>query len=163
MILAIDPSLVSTGVCVMADDGQIELYKTIKTKKDGDNYYERVNHICNEIFHTPVDLLEGTDFVIENQYLGVSPKVYGDLCGLRAAIVNTMRFDMYSFQEYQPAEWRKIVDLKKQKGEDWKQLAVDFVNEKYNLELKYSENDIADAILIALARKIELDKLKEKE
>ena len=58
----------------MDDDGEIYSYGNIKTKKDGNNYYSRVQHICEELFNlTPV---YGVDLVIENQYLGVSPKVY---------------------------------------------------------------------------------------
>lgn len=180
MILSIDPSMASTGVCVINNDGIIQSYANIKTKKDGDNYYERVATICEALARIPVDLLEGAHLVIENQYLGNSPKIYGELCGLRTAIVNRLQPESISLTEYNPSTWRKALGLNKKewisklgivkiertvKGKKvmklpdgiWKRISVEFVNETFNLNLSKKDDDKADAICLGYVKHLELN------
>ena len=150
IVIAVDPSISSTGFAVFVN-GKLTNHGNITTKKDGDNYYHRIHTILvNLPAFDPAEYY--VSIALENQYLGVSPKVYGDLCGLRASIaMNYITDGAFDIDEYQPAAWRKIIGLKKDKTENWKQKSVDKVNELYNLDFKLKDNDKADAILIGLA------------
>lgn len=62
-------------------------------------------------------------------------------------------------QRIAPALWKKAFDLIDSKLSKYekKQMAVTLVNEKYGLDLKYKDNGISDALLIALYSKLEAE------
>jgi hypothetical protein len=63
---------------------------------------------------------------------------------IQSAYVN---FNM--IQMIQPSSWRKVVGLKK--GNDWKESSIKLTNKIFMLELKSSEDDASDAILLGHA------------
>lgn len=155
MILAIDPSVASTGYCVFHNNKLIKYGNIPTDKNDFDNEDDRLNYIGDVIFYT----LKEYDIkvvVMENQFIGNNVTT-GMLLKKLSGVLCRVCKDIDEVVYYTPAQWRKILGINKSK--DKKQSAFEYVNqnveevhfEKLIKSGKKKNEDIIDSICIGLA------------
>ena len=162
-LLGLDPATVVTGFSVFQND-ILEEYGTFVSNSKETNPHMRILQIIEQIEkkvkEKNIDII-----VMEEVPLSAAKnlKVAHDLCVLQGAILFLCKIYNLQLQLYMPSEWRRSIGTfmgtKESMLRDFqKQKAVEIVNQKFNLNLKYfktenkqnkSEDDEAEAILIA--------------
>lgn len=108
-ILAIDPSLTSTGYCVMSEHETIhEVWKITSTSKSTVN--ERITKILKTLSDF-VDSYEITEIAMEDGFIGKNRKGSMDLAKLRGAIIGHFSLQDCTIYEKEPSEVRKDLGL----------------------------------------------------
>ena len=162
-ILGIDAATKKTGYGILnADTGELVDYGLIKTNSDD------VRDRMKEIYFELKKIIESNDIkvvVVEdipvNNHSNL--KTGKDLSILHGVILGVCFEQCLPWVVYAPSSWRSVVGTydgtrEGTKREVQKQVAVDKVNDLYNLDFKYfvrdakenqSDDDKAEAILIA--------------
>lgn len=121
--------------------------------KDTEEKHKTMYHsIHNKIKENHPDIV-----VIEDVALQCSPKVLIDLARLQGIIIGACELYNIKYMILKPTEWRKLVGFTqgKQKRKELKEQAIAFVKNTYQENVS---SDEADAICIAIAAKIKLNK-----
>ena len=131
MILAIDPSVASTGYCVFHNNKLIKYGNIPTDKNDFDNEDDRLNYIGDVIFHTLKEY-DVKVVVMENQFIGNNVTT-GMLLKKLSGVLCRVCKDINEVVYYTPAQWRKILGInkskdKKQGMESKNQPTADFIN-----------------------------------
>lgn len=164
MILGLDMATKKTGYCIMSKDEKIKTYGLIRTTSE--NTKDRIKEVYFEI-KSLVHKYNITHIVLEdvpvNNHNNI--KVGKDLSILQGVVLSVC-FDMgIDFSLYNPSAWRTIIGTyngtrEGMKRDFQKRKAVEIVNSIYGLDFVYNEtetktkstdDDKAEAILIALA------------
>lgn len=154
MILAIDPSISSSGYCVLTDKGEILKYGKVATdKKDFKSEDERMNQICN-IFSNIVDNYKVTEVIMESQFVGGNVNtgmVLKKLIGTLARTFKELNYVSYVM----PTAWRKVLlhsnkPVKKEDVFKWVEDNIDGFG-KVVPSGKHKTDDVAESIGIAYA------------
>lgn len=140
-ILSIDSSTTSTGWCVYENKpikyGCICPNKTLE-------YIDRVIYILKELDALKLKY-EPEIIIIEQLAVTRNAKTAQMLAGLQVAIEVMFRQEEYLVIEARPSEWRKYCNIKGKKREELKQNAVNYIKNKYNIEVN---DDTAESICI---------------
>lgn len=162
MILGLDPSLASTGYCIMNEKQEIVTLGKIVTKvnKKTPTEEDRIFVICDTLDKL-VKEHEITSIAIEDQFLHKNPKTTMKLSRLRGALVYMLKVNNCSVEHFPPSTVRKII---MEDGAADKEEVARFIQDKYKqfnsvLELgefcdrncKAKNSDIYDAIAVATA------------
>lgn len=156
--LALDPSLTSTGYCVMSMDGTIIKAGRITTSKSEGSDNDRINKILNFFNDNVIHKDDIWEIATEDGFSGKNLKTGLLLSKLRGAIFG--KFNYLKFFEYPPSFARKNMGLK---GNTSKEEVADFIAKAYpHVAIKigpYKDtgknktSDIYDAIAIAMAHR----------
>lgn len=152
MILGIDASTTCSGISVFDNDGNLIKYGIIKPEKSED-WRERIRIIGFKIS----DIIEHYD--ITNIIMENVPKEQKNIATMQKLSVLQGYINCVADQHqcamtfYDPSQWRsklKMFDGTRQgtKRKEMKAKAVNMANELFNLDLKASQDDIAEAVLI---------------
>lgn len=159
MILAIDPSLSSTGFCVMTRQREIiTLGKIVTTNKDTES--KRIFTIANCLDNL-IEQHKIEHVVLEGQFLHRNAKTLMQLSRLRGAIAYIIESNEIEATHLQPSEVRlKVMGS----GKADKEEVATFIQEQYvgnsligelipfcDRNCKAKNSDIYDAISIGLA------------
>lgn len=164
-ILGLDASTTSTGVGVLDLNNNLIHYEVLECNFE--NVFDRFAFLHKSIG----DIINRYDIdiiVIEDVAIGSKNNLQrGKELTILQGLVLGISYDLnIPCILYMPSTWRSIVKTydgtrEGMKREKQKQKAVDIVNELYNLDFKYferttkkygkSDDDIAEAILLALA------------
>ena len=154
-LLSLDTSSTKTGWAIFKDA------KYIKSGvidwsyiKDGNN---RAIWILNDIIYL-IESNEPSIVVIEKDVVGsgkrlnmstinILTKIIGGVWGYIWSINREYPIDEFPifYAEYAPSEWRKFVDIKGRKREEYKQASIKRIKDVYNIDVDDNE---ADAINI---------------
>ena len=159
-ILALDPSLSSTGWAVFDDKNTCPEVNKIQTDTNDGNTDERITIIVDKI-QTLAFSYNIRHVIFEDGYIGKSAKTGLQLAELRGAIIYILRAQGYDVYHMMPSQIRKTFGLK---GNAKKEEVANAVLEKYpELENKigpYSDkqnkkktSDMYDAVSIGEAFK----------
>lgn len=111
-ILAIDPSLSSTGIALFVnEDTNIPICKRIQTTQKMGDTDDRILVICNMLNEIAL-IYEISDVIFEDGYIGPSPKTGIQLAMLRGALCYMFKSSGISVVHMQPSEIRKVFGLK---------------------------------------------------
>ena len=162
MILGLDPSLSSTGYCIMSKKQEIVTLGKIVTKvnKKTPTEEDRIFVICDTLDKL-IKEHEVTSIAIEDQFLHKNPKTTMKLSRLRGALGYMLKVNNCSVEHFPPSAVRKII---MGDGTADKEEVANFIQDKYKgnediMELgefcdrncKAKNSDIYDAIAIATA------------
>lgn len=171
MILGLDMATKKTGYCLLGEGYKLYKYGLIRTK--GSDARERIR----EIYEVIDDILKKNN--IDKVILEDVPvtnhnnlRTGKELCILQGAVLSLCFKYGLDYKLYAPSGWRSIVNLydgtrEGTRRDVQKQKAVDLVNSKYALNFVYNKNetktkttddDMAEAICIALAYEKESEK-----
>lgn len=152
ILLSLDASTKSTGYAIFKNN---ELIQQDCIVCSSSNLYQRINKITQEIIQIiknyNVDTIVMEDVIPEQSK---SHSTFRALIYLQA----TIHLSVYNenpkikIDLFYPGEWRKQCNIKTGKGikrEQLKSASIDFVKNKYSLNL--TSDDIADAICIGTA------------
>ena len=157
-ILGIDAATKKTGYGILnADTGELVDYGLIKTNSDD------VRDRMKEIYFELKKIIESNDIKVVVVEDHANLKTGKDLSILHGVILGVCFEQCLPWVVYAPSSWRSVVGTydgtrEGTKREVQKQVAVDKVNDLYNLDFKYfvrdtkenqSDDDKAEAILIA--------------
>lgn len=149
--LGIDASTNKTGVCIM-EYGKILHYGVIDLSKHSKDYLERIQELKNRIEKLiqranigAVAIEDTTLKDVQANNVDVFKKLTKNLGCIEIMLLE----NDIAFQTIKAGEWRKGKELGSRR-QDQKKNAVDYVNKYFELDLKYADDDIAEAILIAL-------------
>ena len=148
IILTADQATKKTGVCVMESISRKLLYSTTIEEKDK-NYFNRIYNMRNRIFDTfekykcEVISFEGCTYQNNAQALIM-------LAQLQGMILSTCMDKELLYIIPKATEWRSICEFKGGRRDVQKQLAIQFVKDKYDLDLS-DKDDEAEAICLAWA------------
>lgn len=141
-ILSIDPSTTSTGWCIYENKpikyGCICPNKTLE-------YIDRVIYILKELNALKLKY-EPEIIIIEQLAVTRNAKTAQMLAGLQVAIEVMFRQEEYLVIEARPSKWRAYCAIKGKKREELKQNAVNYIKNKYKIEVN---DDTAESICIA--------------
>lgn len=141
-ILGLDTSTTSTGYCVM-EDNKILAYGVIKPKKSLD-VIDRIIYIEKEI--KSIIKAKSVEYVcIEDLVSFRNAYATKGLAGLLMHIQIELRKRNMLVITVRPSEWRKGI-VKGRTRQELKSSAIEYIKNKYNLEVN---DDEADAICIA--------------
>lgn len=157
MILGLDLATKKTGCCIM--DGENLVHYECIFAIGSDNFRDRIKSISKRI-----EVLINT-YHPDRAYLEDAPIMKNSsasmLCVMQGYILCLLDKYTVSFEIFQPSSWRKTIGIIGHNGKEAlekefvKQATVDYVNNKFSLNLIYkknstkSEDDIADAIGVA--------------
>ena len=141
-ILSIDSSTTSTGWCIY--ENKPIKYDCICPNKTLE-YIDRVIYILKELNALKLKY-EPEIIIIEQLAVTRNAKVAQMLAGLQVAIEVMFRQEEYLVIESRPSEWRKYCNIKGKKREELKQNAVNYIKNKYKIEVN---DDTAESICIA--------------
>lgn len=147
-LLSIDESSKKTGWALF-EDGKLVSYGLIDKSKDKDSEH-RLNDMCRDILSI-LKKYKPNEIICEHpQGQGSNVLVVGMLCQIVGVIRAYAIEKNVNFQEVTPSVWRKYLGLKqgKKKRAELKQLSIDYVKEKYQID---ATDDVADAICIGAA------------
>lgn len=142
-ILGLDTSTASTGYAVL-DDGKLICYGVIKPPKNYD-LLDKIIYIEQEI----KEILKKKEIefiVIEELAVMRSANTVRALVGLLYHLLVEFQKKELLVVKCRPSEWRKQCNIKGKKREELKQSAIDYVKQKYKIDVN---DDEADAICIA--------------
>lgn len=141
-VLSIDSSTTSTGWCIYENKpikfGCICPNKTLE-------YIDRIIYILKELNALKLKYRPEI-IIIEQLAVTRNAKVAQMLAGLQVAIEVMFRKEEYLVIEARPSEWRKYCNIKGKKREELKQNAVNYIKNKYKIEVN---DDAAESICIA--------------
>lgn len=170
MILGLDMATKKTGYCLLEEGSTLYKYGLIRTKSDD------VRERLREIYEAIDDILKNNN--VSKVVLEDVPvtnhnnlRTGKELCILQGTILSLCFKYGLDYKFYAPSGWRSIVGLydgtrEGTKRDIQKQKAVDLVNSKYALGFVYNksetktrttDDDMAEAICIALAYEKEGD------
>ena len=141
-ILSIDSSTTSTGWCIY--ENKPIKYGCICPNKALE-YIDRVIYMLKELNALKLKY-EPEIIIIEQLAVTRNAKVAQMLAGLQVAIEVMFRQEEYLVIEARPSEWRKYCNIKGKKREELKQNAVNYIKNKYKIEVN---DDTAESICIA--------------
>lgn len=175
ILLALDLSVLSTGYCFMDYSGKVLETGTILPEKyknhTKDRYPRKTIRNINSAVSQIQDLFdqysenhEIVDVVIEEINAGkTGTKTTKILSWVQGLLLNSLGFDV-NYHFLTSSTWRSILNLKfrpehkvhnkksaKKDRITFKHLAIGLVNERYQIEFGYEDNDTAEAICIGLA------------
>lgn len=149
--LGIDASTNKTGVCIM-ECGKILHYGLIDLTKHSDDYLERIRELRDRleklIQRTKIEVVAIEDTILKNSQasnVDVFKKLSKNLGCIEVMLIE----NQIAFETIKSGEWRKGKNLGNNRA-DQKQNAINYVNKHFNLSLKSTEDDVAEAILIAM-------------
>jgi Holliday junction resolvasome RuvABC endonuclease subunit len=154
-ILALDQALVTTGYSVFEDDRLVT--SGVFAVKAKENVIElRLAAIWKELDNI-YEEYEPDKVIFEDIQKQSDQLTYKKLAYVQATILLWCYFRDVKYSIMAPSHWRKIISDNYhikfgRKREEQKQVAIDFVNQKYDLEVS---SDIADAICIGTAYLLE--------
>lgn len=170
MILGLDMATKKTGFCLMNNDGEIKYYGILRTSsvETKDRMAEIYVDVKNIIEQNNIEHVIFEDVPVNNHN---NLKTGKDLSVLQGVILGLCFDKGIKYTIYNPSAWRSIVGTydgtrEGMKRNNQKRKAVEIVNELFGLDFVYNEtetksrftdDDKAEAILIALAY------LKQKE
>lgn len=106
-ILAIDPSISSSGYCIVVNEKIIKYGKIMSNKKNFKSEDERLNYISDE-FQKLIQEYSITDVVMESQFIGKNVSTGMSLKKLIGALCRTFK-DIPYVSYIAPTSWRKIL------------------------------------------------------
>lgn len=154
IILAIDPSISSSGYCVITDKKEILKYGKVATnKKDFKSEDDRINHICN-IFDNIVNKYKVNEVVMESQFVGNNVKTGMTLKKLTGALARTFK-DLTPVSYVMPSAWRKALlqsskPVKKEDVFKWVEANIEGLGKVVSKGVNKTD-DVAESISIAHA------------
>jgi Holliday junction resolvasome RuvABC endonuclease subunit len=180
-LIAIDPSTTSTGVSVfkrqkkswklentslLSDDSKRskskKLTKAQAKKLRIEVMKSRVRGMIANLYDI-FDKYNPIAVIVEDSYSGKDPMAYKMLCRLQGAIWGyaLSHGDIILFKP--PSEWRRDIGFpqvdengKHYQRDDFKQIAVDYIKEKYGITIK---DDIAEAVCLGLSSTEQVDEI----
>jgi len=180
-LIAIDPSTTSTGVSVfkrqekswklentflLSDDSKRskskKLTKAQAKKLRIEVMKSRVRGMITNLYDI-FDKYNPIAVIVEDSYSGKDPMTYKMLCRLQGAIWGYALFhgDIILFKP--PSEWRRDIGFpsvdengKHYQRDDFKQMAVDYIKEKYGITIK---DDIAESACLGLSSTEQVDEI----
>lgn len=151
ILLAIDPSIASTGYAIFQDNNLLEYGRIPTNKEDFVSDRARILFILNEIKNI-INEYSITQVVYEYQYVGgKNNKNAIQLIRLGAMIDYMCYIRNLPCEEYPITSWRATLGIK---GKDKKQATFDYVKEhiidlgKLKTSGKMKNDDMCDAIAI---------------
>lgn len=105
ILLAIDPSISSSGYCIIKDNELIKYGKVSTNKKDFKSEDDRLNHISN-IFSKIANEYKVDEVIMESQFIGGNAKTGMVLKKLIGALCRTFK-DIPHVSYVLPSQWRK--------------------------------------------------------
>ena len=152
----IDASSSCTGVCIF-DDKELIYYEKFKPKKVVDfrhNTCDIIDMVIDVVNLYCPDIIYMEDVpTFVNKKRGVKPLIA--LGAVQGIFYRRLVYDYgYNVKYIAVSEWRKELDfLKGARGrDDQKAKAVEFANKIYGLQLKKSDDDIAEAICLTTSQ-----------
>ncbi len=142
IILVLDQATYSTGWCII-DKGKITKYG--KISQNSQETFKRIYLLVEDI-HKLVTLHNVNSIIIEDVYLGYSPKTYAILCNIIGAIAYYSIKNNISLLATPYSVWSNRIGLKG-KREQLKVQSLEKAIQIIGREL--FSNDVSDAILIA--------------
>jgi Holliday junction resolvasome RuvABC endonuclease subunit len=161
--IGLDLATKRTGCCIL-NDGNLVHYECITSSEQ--DFRDRIRCIAGKIESIIVN------FSPDEMFIEDAPIIHNSsasmLCIMQGYILGIANRYKIPVEIFQPSSWRKTIGIVGKNGkealekEKVKQATVDFVNEKFGLNLIYkkdsvkSQDDIADSIGIAccgIARK----------
>lgn len=162
MILGLDPSLSSTGYCIMNEEQEIATLGKIVTKvnKKTPTEEDRLFVICDTLDKL-IKEHGVTRVALEAQFLHKNPKTTMILSRLRGALGYMLKVNSCTIEHFPPSSVRKILmdDGSADKEEVAQYIQDKYKDSKYVVELgefcdrncKAKNSDIYDAIAVATA------------
>jgi Holliday junction resolvasome RuvABC endonuclease subunit len=151
-ILCLDNATKICGYAIF-EDKELITYGTLKSEKNEKNPMIRIEQIYNKI--KDVVLNNNIKYIVfEDTMFIKNIDTLKQLCQLQGCIMALCYDKNIGFHMFLPNEWRKHLGFKGRKREEQKQQAIDFVNDKYNLNLEFKlegNDDKAEAISIGVA------------
>lgn len=157
-ILAVDPSLTSTGYCVLNENKEIEdINKIVSSTKNGTEN-QRINNILRTL-DIIVNIHSITEIAIEDGFTGPNKKGSLSLAKLRGAIVGYFEMKGCTVDESEPKSTRVNLGLKGNASkEEVAEYIVNLYPELINIIGPYSDknnkkktSDMYDSVCIGLA------------
>lgn len=157
-ILAVDPSLTSTGYSVLTEDKQIrEIHRIASTTKDGTEN-QRIHNILSELDRM-VKYYNITEIAIEDGFTGPNKKGSLSLAKLRGAIVGYFGMKGCIVDESEPKTTRVNMGLKGNASkEEVAEYIINLYPELISIIGPYSDknnksktSDMYDSVCIGLA------------
>lgn len=154
MIVSIDESTTCSGYAIMTEKGELKDYGKLDFKKEKDSMSR-----LSEMVYAIEDIIEKYNpkcIIIEDILITMNANTARVLLSLQTIIELYCHRKNIECIKYRTTKWRKILGLSnspKLKRADKKKEALDFINNKLNLNL--DNDDTSDAICLGLAYIIE--------
>ena len=156
--IALDQSTTKTGYAIFEDCKLVEY--GLFASKDKDMLF-RIEEMYLQL-HDKMEEFEIKQFVFEDTFNKLNVKASKHLAYLQGAMMGLAFINDYAFNMYMPTAWRSLLGFKKKSKKNpqpdfktnrdyQKHLAINFVNEEYNLDLNEKQDDEAEAICIGHA------------
>lgn len=156
--ISIDQATKKCGYAIFENDIPIKYGILESTDKD---IIKRIEEIYVQLYKIIKEYDIGY-FIFEDTFSSLNIKVSKTLCWLQGAIMQLAFVEDCGFLIYAPTSWRKLLGFKninkknpqpqfKNNREYKKHQAIEYVNNKFNLNLQKEDDDIAEAICIGLA------------
>ena len=144
-LITIDGSTQKSGIAYFCN-GKYKAHHLLDYNKDK-NIDSRFNKMANGIWSL-LDIYKPNIIYMEETYTARNPQTTKVLTRLQGVVYAWCIQNNCEFNTIRPTSWRKLLKLpqgKNIKREQLKQEAINYVKEKYNIEVN---DDIADAICI---------------
>ena len=155
ILIALDESTTSTGYAVFRNSALIEHGIFSSKSKD---VLERVSYIMEEI-EKLITRYKPNNMIIEDVQITMNAATAKSLLGLQFMIEIYAHRNNISCETYRTTKWRKILGLSNSRALDRKakkQKTIDYVKDKYGIEIL--KDDESDAIAIGTAYLLEREK-----
>lgn len=165
-IISLDQSTSSTGLAIFSSDGILLSSRVLLPKKSDKDAFERIWTMYKQI-RTIIKEEKPDRVILEDVQLtdvGRNVMVLKQLARLQGCLIGLCYECGVYFEFIYPSTWRSALGfLKGKKGQEcsranMKQMSIDYVNEKYNMNLTIKQNDLSEAICIGEAYYKMLDK-----
>lgn len=157
ILIALDESTTSTGYAVFRNNTLIAHGFFSSKSKD---VLERVSYIMEEI-EKLIKRYKPNDMIIEDVQITMNAATAKSLLGLQFMIEIYAHRNNISCETYRTTKWRKILGLSNSRDLDRKakkQETIDYIKNKYNIEIL--KDDESDAIAIGTAYLLEKSEKK---
>ena len=145
--LGIDPSTKSTGYGVVNDAEELIGWGVIEPNKKKMDVREQAVFQYEQLKNL-IEKYQVTHICCEDQFNRINADTFKKLSRISGYIILLSGQLQLPIQLYPPKKWRKIFHGD---GKAKKEDTLELVNRLFNLDLKANQNDIADAIGIAIA------------
>lgn len=152
ILIALDESTTSTGYAIFKN--RILIEHGIFSSKSKD-VLERVSYIMEEI-EKIIENYKPDNMIIEDVQITMNAATAKSLLGLQFMIEIYAHRNNISCETYRTTKWRKILGLSNSRTLDRKakkQETIDYIKNKYNIEIL--KDDESDAIAIGIAYLLE--------